>query len=422
MSLAQSVALSPEADAVPRVEGKKILTDEANLIAEGIKAVKVFADTLATAKKGVDTEVSFTDAQGAQHSYKVTPAMYRDFVKQLSARIKKMPSLAMNVNKTRRRAGPNAGFLAPAKFDDEIVSFFAQAELGPVVTGDLKLEKPGSRKIVPDAESLRALPNSALQDRLYFIQPQIAGGANPLYGIASSGVVNPMFSLHIHYGINPLTGQPGLQTYKYNWNTGRPITNAQGQPEIGAGRMTSSNLMRQTLRNTMIKAIENDARVLSAEYPAVVQQFNDAVQPLIDAIDDPNLFVVSRFATGTTDPRTGNEKIVEMFNPNYFSYAHVSKLISNGKVKGFGKSEIADLRQSISQAYQPVLNRALNEWSSLAGRGDDVAVDRMALMQDAMENAVEQGVLTYQQDDVAKASAFKKAITNAERRKAKERK
>lgn len=410
-------------DKITRTQAKKIFKDEVDLLVQGVKSIQVFADALAQMKKGVPMQVAFTDAQGQQRQYQIGRNEYRELVGQIIKRMQKLPSLAFTLNKTRRRTGPNSGFLAPQQFNQDIVNFFSQATLGPQVTGELvlKTDKAMNKRSVPESTSLQELPGTRLNDRLFFTQQQINGQRNPLYGIIAPGTLTPLFALHANYAENPDgSGRRGLQAIARDEISGQPILNPQtGQPEIDATRLTASNEMRQLLGNVMAQTIRNDAAVISQEHPELAQEAQQKAQQLIAAIQNPDAFVDSRVGRGTAAE-------TEMFNPNYFLYAHFSKLISNGKVSadqgGLTPEGLAALRPQIAAVYGPLLQQSLQAWQARVAQATtpearELAQMRVQLLQQAIQQVPEQGVLTYQQDDVAKARAFKNQVQGAANRR-----
>lgn len=409
-------------DKITRTQAKKIFKDEVDLLVQGVKSIQVFADALAQMKKGVPMQVAFTDAQGQQRQYQIGRNEYRELVGQITKRMQKLPSLAFTLNKTRRRTGPNSGFLAPQQFNQDIVNFFSRATLGPQVTGELvlKTDKAMNKRSVPESTSLQEQPGTRLNDRLFFTQQQINSQRNPLYGIIAPGTLTPLFALHANYAENPDgSGRRGLQAIARDELSGQPILNPQtGQQEIDATRLTASNEMRQLLGNVMAQTIRNDAAVISQEHPELAQEAQQKAQQLIAAIQNPDAFVDSRVGRGTPAE-------TEMFNPNYFLYAHFSKLISNGKVAdqgGLTPEGLAALRPRIAEVYGPLLRQSLQSWQARVDQATtpearELAQMRVQLLEQAIKQVPEQGVLTYQQDDVAKARAFKNQVQGAANRR-----
>lgn len=410
-------------DKISRSQAKKIFKDEVDVLVQGVKSIQTFADALSQMKKGVPMQIGFTDANGQQRQYQIGRNEYRELVTQITKRMQKLPGLAFTLNKTRRRTGPNSGFLAPAQFNQDIVNFFSQSTLGPQVTGELvlKTDKAMNKRSVPESTSLVEQQGSRLNNSLFFTQQQINGQRNPLYGIIAPGTLTPLFALHANYAQNPDGSRRGLQALNRDPRTGQLILNAQtGQPEIDATRLTASNEMRQALGNVMAQTIQNDARVIAENNPELAQEAANKAQQLIQAIQNPNLFVDPVVGLGTAGE-------TEMFNPNYFLYAHFSKLISNGKIAAgqpgsLTPENLAQKRPEIAQVYNPLLQQALGSWQARANQATtpearELAQIRVQLLQQALAAVPEQGVLTYQQDDVAKARALKNQVQGAVNRR-----
>lgn len=179
-----------------------------------------------------------------------------------------------------------AGFLTPAVFNQEIVSFFTDAEVGPLVEGSFIMQGTGhdgdtTFKSVPDVNSLR-ITNRQLNQALSFTQP-----THPSYRVISPGSLIPLFALHAYY---------------------EDMKHVDDKT-----RLSASSDMRRYLRRTMIEVIEKDIDRLPEN------ERGDLKQRLIDCIDDPTLNV--------------NTNGMTIFNPNCFLYAHFSKIISAGKIE-----------------------------------------------------------------------------------------
>ena len=93
-----------------------------------------------------------------------------------------------------------AGFVVPVLFDNELVDFFAQANLGPLIEGRFitRTSIVGDMMNDPDVNSLRPI-NQPLNTALFFSQPFIFGERNPLYGVISPSTLTALFALHAHY-------------------------------------------------------------------------------------------------------------------------------------------------------------------------------------------------------------------------------
>jgi hypothetical protein len=284
-----------------RAQAKKLFKDEVDRLVQAVKLIPIYAEKFSNLRKNGKLIVSWTDSTtGQPRQYQIGRSEFKEFVSQIVKKMSRLPTLAFTLNKTHRHTAPNSGFLAPARFVQEIVNFFAQADVGPIVRGNFveKTDKAGNRKMVPDSKSLNMVPNTRLNSVLYFTQLQINGQQNPLYGIISPGTLTPLFALHAYHS---------------------QMQNAQD-----ATRLSASQDMRRYLRRVMEVTIQNDVSTISDKYrndPAVQQQVQQIGQQLLAAIDNPAAVVNSKI---------GDD---EIFNPNNFLYAHFSKLISNGKAQ-----------------------------------------------------------------------------------------
>jgi hypothetical protein len=400
---------SPGGEKIGRAQAKKIFKDEVDRLVQAVKLISTYSDALQQLKRTEKLTVQFTDPQGQPRQYQVGRAELKEFISQTVKQMQRLPNLAFTLNKTRRRTAPNSGFLAPARFSADIVQFFATATIGPIVGGNfvMKTDKGGNRKMVPESKSLQVQQNTRLNQVLYFTQPQINNQANPLYGIISPGTLTPLFALHAYYARNPTEERQGLQN------------------RDDATRLTASNEMRQGLGTVMQRTIATDVATLSDKYAnnqAVLQQLQQVQQQLIRAIGDPNLNINSRFPTGQRRPN-GEEEYDEIFNPNFFLYAHFSKLISNGK------APVLPLGQQPQQGQQYALTEAdLNQIRQQipAVYGTNVGgitasafqTIQVAAQQSHPESvpAFEHAVLSAQQNFVALARAYKNQVQGAAQR------
>jgi hypothetical protein len=181
-----------------------------------------------------------------------------------------------------------SGFLTPTIFNKEIIDFFTYADIGPLVTGSFDENEE------PNISTLKST-DTRLNDILKFTKSVIDDQINGKYGIIIPGSLAPLFSLHAHYA--------GMKHIDDNT------------------RLSASPDMRKYLRQTMIKVIENDCDAISLRYSQYTRQEIDEIrQKLIDCIDNPD------------DLSIKDGKYMEIFNPNWFLYAHFSKLISAGRL------------------------------------------------------------------------------------------
>jgi hypothetical protein len=360
---------SPGGSKVGRAAGKKLFKTEIDLLVEAVKLIPTYVKSLQGLGQNEKRTVNYIDdTTKQQYQYMISKKEYSDFFKQIVKRMNALPNMAFSLNRTTRKTAPNSGFLAPARFSAEIVNFFFNAIIGPIVTGNFVI-KPKTLKQVPDVGSLRVLQGpqgqeTDLRSLLWFIQQAINGQANPLYGIISPGTLTPLFALHAAYS--------GMKDPRDNT------------------RLIASGTMRQYLAGIMERTIRSDAAKLIAKFSGnqgLAQQVGFVVPQLIAAIGDRNLAVENHtFATGEFKDNKPVE--VELFNPNSFLYAHFSKLISNGKVTG----DLVIDRNIVAQVY---------------GNGVE-GITQMNLQQ-ASPN-YENAVLDAQQKDVALARAYKNAV------------
>lgn len=222
-----------------------------------------------------------------------------------------------------------SGFLTPALFNQEIANFFAKANIGPLVTGSfVERERYGITRMIPDVESLE-VSEQKLNDVLDFTKPEINGETNPSYRIFASGSLTPLFALHAYYG--------------------------KMQHADTATRLSASQEMRQYLRQTMIDTIEEDAdRILQFHTgdQLIIRQVNVAKPILINNIDNPDNVVPK---LGQILSEDGETLIGSIFDPNYFLYAHFSRLIMAGKVSSLNSEvDLTEQQDSIalSRAYK----------------------------------------------------------------------
>jgi len=297
-----------------RTEAKKQFKTAVDKLAEAVKLIPVYASQIAGLGRSEKMTIAYTDPSGQQRRYEIGRAEFREFVGQVVSELKRLPKLANDLYKTRRRVVKGAGFNAPQRFTQDIVRFFGQAEMGPIVTGQFRMKStPTGEKRVPDAATLRPQEGTRLNQVLYFTQQQVAGNNNPLYGIISPGTLTPLFALHAYYAGMAIPGE--------------------------AARLSASDLMRTDLAQVMRNAINADATKFKEKYPARAAEIDRTAAALTDSI---------------TSKARVNSKIPgvegELFNPNYFPYAHFSKLNKAGRATGEGALSEAELANLGAQA------------------------------------------------------------------------
>ena len=226
--------------------------------------------------------------------------------------------------------GPVSGFLAPVEFDPQLVNFFARANVGPRITGLFREEQRividenemgepvqvAITRRLPDTQTLQST-QEPLNSILYFTQP-----GNPLYGITIPTSLTLLFALHAFYE-----------------NMATPT---------GFTRLSASRQMREDLAGLMERTIRRDVRRMEEENfenEFVMNQINQALPRLLNNI----------YSTFDMDPSAGvivdqsGAAIGELFNPNWFLYAHFSKLISNAKLRNVQLSPEAQVLLATQQ-------------------------------------------------------------------------
>ena len=256
-----------------------------------------------------------------------------------------------------------SGFLAPTSFDDEICQFFSVCDLGPAINGQFITNTQG--KQIPDLTTLESNHDIPLNDCLYFTIPD----NNPLYGIINSGSLIPLFALHAYYANMGVLGD---------------VT-----------RLSASADMRKYLKQTLIKAIKKSAQDIirsNINNVQIIDLVLNMIPILIQSIDDASL------AQGQI--MIGNH---EMFNPNFFLYAHFSILISASKIKPLSKEELDLLKAPTKQVYQNLI--PFNYTTHFGGAFIQLEDDKYIVI-----------VLNYQKDIVSLAKDYKNRLQNIRQR------
>jgi hypothetical protein len=178
-------------------------------------------------------------------------------------------------------------FLNPCVFNQEIIDFFTHANIGPLIEGDFQ---DNGKPIVDSLQTSQR----RLNDGLNFIKPD-----HPNYGITIPGSLTPLFALHARHA--------KMQQFPYG------------------ARLSASNEMRKYLRQTMIKVIHNDCD--DVFFSTDDEDVNKTRKKMIECIDNPDDLSLKHKMYYIN----GGER--EIFNPNWFLYAHFSKLITAGKAE-----------------------------------------------------------------------------------------
>jgi hypothetical protein len=383
---ASAVSASADVSGLERAERKKLLKAHTADLSAAIKLLPVYYEALrdnGIPKSGANNTLDVT--VGGQ-LYQIRWADVRAFANEIAVQVNGLDRTAARMLKTHREVKPNAGFSAPIRYAQEIIDFFSQVALGPIVQGDFE-EKKG--KMVPIKSTLVTVEGSSLNDVLYFTQPEINGQANPLYGVIRPGILTPLYALHAY-------------------NTGMPV-------EFATKRLSASQQMRDILGDVMRRTIDTDVanviqrkRDLGLLAPgasdAAIVELGEEMKAAIDdpdaetwfsdGVDDKGREVFA--SRGRTDVPDKRKKPMEIFNPNFFLYAHFSKLNANAASEKLNAEGIAALQADTGRVYNALFG------GQLAGAAD----------------AVEQ-VIEDQKSNAALARAAKNVITAAENRKRK---
>jgi len=210
-----------------------------------------------------------------------------------------------------------SGFLEPTLFDDDLVRFFADVKLGPVIEG--KFTTTGT-KSVPDTKSLRPV-NRPLNSILFFTKPTILGQKNPLYGIITPASLTVLFALHAYYsGMH----YPGQET-----------------------QLNASPEMRHYLRPIMERSISQDVdRLIQRGVPQ--DEAENIGQFFMQGLDEPlqldEILQQQLIQYGASS----------FFNPFKFSFAQFSKLIAAAKTETLSAEELEALTPEVTRIYGPL--------------------------------------------------------------------
>lgn len=346
-----------------RTESRRQFKSKIDELIEAIKLTNFYSTRIASLGRNEKFKVEFTDQTGARRTYQIGRAEYREFVSQIISEMKKLPKFAGELYKTHRRAAPMAGFNAPKRFVADIVNFFTNANLGPIISGQFEIKTtPTKEKRVPKNSTLQN-HGGRLNDALFFIRRTIGTGNNPLYGIVAHGTLTSLYALHAYYDKMAIADQ--------------------------AGRLSASDSMRSALAQVMAKAIDTDAANFTAKYPSMATQIAGLANQLKQAIRDRSIMV--------------NSMVVdkEMFNPNYFKYAHFSKL--NKASHATGADALTE------EGLQGLAPQTLAVYGAVSG------------FEGANEFNIISMVMSTQQDYASLAGAYKnaqKAVLDRQRRAA----
>jgi len=340
---------------------KRGVKREAAQIAVAIKLLPTFAQYLVNVPRGQTIPVNV-----GGRVYDLGQKNYRELEKLISSAVTALPDRAFAVSKTKRAVTAGAGFQAPAYFDENLVRFFANAPIGPVVQGGFRMQvdRRGDQERI--AVPTGVINGSRLQDLMYFTQPAINGQNNPLYRIISPGTITPLFALHSFYA-TPKMQKPNARQY-----------------------LSASNEMRTQLRELLVATIQRDVAKFTQANPGSSAQLQATGQQLIQAIDNPSLEVPSMFGSK------------QLFNPNSFRYADISKIISAAKVvTGMKSDEFARQLTANNATIQAV-------YAPMSARDPQLADNLRTNPNTAM------AVLAAQHDSSKLASKLKNSLGEAE--------
>ena len=273
-----------------RAEAKKILSS----LAEAVSAEYSAAFHLQKNynKSGKQTYAITTEGQSKtlEISQREITAMFN----RAKSNLKKLPAEAIRLTKTHRKTSVHSGFLAARKMKPEIIRYLnANANIGPKISGTVNSSGDAVYASLKNE-------GGKLQSDLMFVNN------TAITGITSSAILTPIFSLLSHY---EKMQYPGEKSY-----------------------LSSSDSMRQHLSQTLTDTISNDIARLSKEYPSQASALRTWQANLTKAVKDSKLYnhpiVVSENGISLTKAKRGRGQGKELFNPNYFPYSHISKIIA----------------------------------------------------------------------------------------------
>lgn len=206
-----------------------------------------------------------------------------------------------------------ARFKAPTLFNPELLEFFANAYLGPLVTGEIITR---NMRKVPDKSSLQPT-DEVLNTVLYFTQPTVNGMSNPLYEIATPGTIAALFTLYAYY--NDLANPNDL------------------------GHLKANDQMKDLVKLTLA----DDVRQIQEKYlgdPFIEDQLKITQDYLISAyyqaqVDSNIIYDINGFVAG------------KLFNPANFTYAYFSKILAASRIRTLSQEELDQLTPEVTQVY-----------------------------------------------------------------------
>ena len=316
---------------------KAEITAHVKNIADSVKLITYFTEKLKDVKRGQKMVIPLK----AGGSVEISHADIRAHQKATISQIKALPKYVVDKTRSRRGTGAarNAGFNKIVQLTDEMVNFFATANLGPRATGEVRTTVTAAGKPKTEVKNAVALAGTDLRTSLSSFLPTLANGqANPVYRIIQPGTFPSIHAIYVY-------------------NNGMAIPGSRGYLRV-------SDVMRSGLRQTLANTIQGDVDKVAKKYGVNSAAHQDAQrtgQMLVNTLAS---------APSVNDANYKREfKVgdVVIFNPNYYKYAHASKIINRGGVPldaaalaqvgaaaqaTYGKSLIDVLKDEHLEAYK----------------------------------------------------------------------
>jgi hypothetical protein len=318
MSSSEASPVSPASGSKSRAQATGELRNATHEINQAIAVIPYLYELAKGLKKGQHYDIPVQSVEG-QKIVKFGKSEFSEFIRAVMREVRNLPRKAILSVRSQRGHRPGTGFDTPQQFTQEIVDFFAKANIGPYVRGTFQANESG--KMEPDPNSLE-VTDQVLNIYLYFTQPIINGKNNPLYGVTSHGILNPLFALHVYY--------------------------TQQQDPDNRQHLTATDQMRRMLSQTMTLTIQKDIQKAKETYPGSLNELDQLQRQLIQSIQNRNIDLVDQLARF--------EKI-NIFNPNHFIYAHFSKLISAARApkdQQIVKDDLVGLGPEVIEAYTSI--------------------------------------------------------------------
>lgn len=122
-----------------------------------------------------------------------------NLLKQLVSKVSDLSKEIHDLGKRGSTGQENKAFNQNVKVNQEICNFFANANLGPYINGEI-IEQPVENKKKLKTSLLNPQPSETpLNSYLIFAFPEYQGTPNPLYGIIKRAILNRLFSIHMYY-------------------------------------------------------------------------------------------------------------------------------------------------------------------------------------------------------------------------------